>query len=106
MTETQIMEITIDTIKELRLKGNYEEAKTLLKNFHEEVKRCGIQAFKEECIIARKIKILKGLCSSLYCKNKALPGFKKCAKCRKSNNKSSKKYYHNNFIRIPEWIFK
>ena len=78
MASTTPQIITIDLIRELRLRGMDLEAKRLLKAHYEDVKKAGRNAFNEVMQKDRRIKSRYGLCHVDSCLNKVVEGKQSC----------------------------
>lgn len=85
--------IDCDLIAEMKLSGRHEEAKEMLKVFHEDVKKAGRQAKNDYNSKIRSINRLKGICTNNTCSRKAVEGKSLCEECMARNKRYSNKYY-------------
>ncbi len=75
------MEITMDTIRELRMNGGSLSAQIALNAFRQDVKKIGKQEILNCLRTDRRIKQFKGGCTINYCMNIAKKGNRLCEHC-------------------------
>ena len=98
MESKQLLNIDIDTIKELR-KTDWKTARKLLLAFREDVKKTKRDELNNIKKIDRLKKKALGICSEDSCLNKVYKKYNRCKKHFKQNKRQAHEYYKRNKLR-------